>query len=307
MRTHPTTPAAARPPRRSAFTMTELLIVIGLIVLVIAIAVPAFKAMSGGRSVDAAQNQLAAVLGVARAEAIGLQKVRGVFFYLDPATERVNVALVQEANYTPTGAAAPPIAPDYYLDLVPDRDPVALPVGVGLQGIDNAELTTAGQTVTRTDDGYVGYNLMPAGGPPPQTATRFGGVILFDGTGRLINKTYGFHLGMPDPTNPTRIIPTRIAELMGFPSGSAVPRHFVPQQIIPGSAALNNTPPLSLFGFVLYDGEMFKSVGFNPDDPQFNNAVGSYNPEELKEEDWIDRNALPVLVNRYNGTLVRGE
>src|SRR5437762_8472270 len=128
-----------------AFTLTELLIVIGLIVLVIAIAVPAFKAMSGGRSVDAAQNQLAAVLGAARAEAIGLQKVRGVFFYVDPRTERVNAAIVQESDYRPAPRDAPPSppagpgSPDYYLDLVPEHDPVALPVGVGLQGIDNAD------------------------------------------------------------------------------------------------------------------------------------------------------------------------
>ena len=106
-----------------AFTLTELLIVIGLIVLLIALAVPAFRAMSGGRSLDAAQNQLAAVLGAARAEAIGLQKVRGVLFYLDPATDRVNAAIVREVGYTPlTPIPTPPGQPDYFLDLVPDRE-----------------------------------------------------------------------------------------------------------------------------------------------------------------------------------------
>jgi type II secretory pathway pseudopilin PulG len=286
--------------------MTELLIVIGLIVLVIALAVPAFKAMTGGRSVDAAQNQLAAVLGVARSEAIAQQRVRGVMFYLDPATERVDVALVQEAIYTPTGSGAPPVAPDLYLDLVPDRDPLALPVGVGLQGIDNCELT-AGPPPARTDDGYVGFNLLPGGGPPPDRAVRYGGVILFDGNGRLINKTYGFYLGMPNPAGGPGIVPTRLAELLGFDPTGTPPRHFVAQQNVPGSPTLSGTPPMSLFGFLLYDAELFKTRAFTEDDPQMNTAAGAYAGGENVEERWLDENGTPVLINHYNGTLIRGE
>jgi len=62
-------PQPAWPRRATAcrtvagFTLTEILIVIGLIVLVIALAVPAFNVMTGGRSVDAAMNTLSAVLG----------------------------------------------------------------------------------------------------------------------------------------------------------------------------------------------------------------------------------------------------
>ena len=28
---------------------------------------------------------------------------------------------------------------------------------------------------------------------------------------------------------------------------------------------------------------------------------------EQAEEDWIDKNSIPLIVNRYNGTLIRGE
>ena len=282
------------------FTLTELLIVIGLIVLVIALAVPAFRAMSGGRSIDAAQNQLAAVLGVARAEAIGLQKVRGVFFYLDPATERVNAALVQEVSYAPEDP--PDYPPDYYLDLVPDRDPIALPVGVGLQGIDNASVTGG----TRKDDGYVGYNPGPLGKDNP---FRFGGVILFDGYGRVVNKFYGFLLGevVPPAKKPT---PTRMAELFGYAPGAtgSLPLHFVPSQRTPGVSTTDNQPPQSLFGFVLYDAESFAGQGTDAGDPQFGGATGNnYAGNEVNEEHWLDQNAAPVLINRYNGTLIRGE
>ena len=291
----------------AAFTLTELLIVIGLIVLVIALAVPAFKAMSGGRSIDAAQNQLAAVLGAARSEAIGLQKVRGVFFFVDPATERVNAALVREADYRAEGKDAPPIAPDYYLDLVPDRDPLALPVGVGVQGIDNADFTG----INRKDDGYIGYNPIDQvqNGPLPAAPVWLGGVILFDAYGRTINKHYGFHLGQEQVVNGRKtVVTTRMAELLGYDPTVIPPRHFVPQQSVGGgSSPMQKKPPLSLFGFVLYDSEPFKSAGYNDVDPQFNPAAGSYSSKELAEESWLDNNAVPVLINRYNGTLVRGE
>ena len=40
-------------------------------------------------------------------------------------------------------------------------------------------------------------------------------------------------------------------------------------------------------------------------DPQF--AGGGYDDDEAREERWLDQNATPVLINRYNGTLIRGE
>lgn len=292
---------------RNAFTLTELLVVIGLIVLLIAIAVPTFKAMSGGRSIDAAQNQLAAILGAARAEAIGLQKVRGVFFYIDPATERVNAALVREVGYTPSPKDQPPYPPDLYIDLVPDRDPIALPIGVGLQGLDNAEFAGG----ARRDDGYIGHNpLIPP--PPSGDKVRYGGVILFDGYGRVINKFYGLRLGEPENVpNPSRPVPTRLAEFLGYdPAGAVPPMHFVAQQLVTGGtgpASMNKKPPYSLFGFVLYDAEPFRSLGYTDNDPQFDSRAGNYSGKELEEETWLDKNASPVLINRYNGTLIRGE
>ena len=279
--------ATARP--RRAFTLTELLIVIGLIVLVISLAVPAFRAMSGGRSVDAAQNQLAAVLGAARAEAIGLQKVRGVFFYRDTGTNRVSAALVQEAA---PPEDAPTNGPDFYLDLVPDRDAITLPVGVGLQGIDNAASGSGG----RKDDGYIGFNVFD------DLPVHYGGVILFDGYGRLINKYYGFLL---TEAVGKRMEPTRLAEALGYPPGDAPgATYFIARR------SKNDPPPMSLFGFVLFDAEAF--AGAVPDeevretDPEPTGGTYDANGEGA-EEIWLDRNAVPVLVNRYNGTLIRGE
>src|SRR3712207_1414993 len=75
-------PAANRLPptqrrRGRAFTLTELLVVIGLIVLVVTLAIPAFSVITGGRSIDAAENQVSALVARARADALGLQEPRG--------------------------------------------------------------------------------------------------------------------------------------------------------------------------------------------------------------------------------------
>jgi hypothetical protein len=37
------------------------------------------------------------------------------------------------------------------------------------------------------------------------------------------------------------------------------------------------------------------------------NSGGAYAPAERNEEAWLDNNSTPLMINRYNGTLVRGE
>ena len=93
MPTTPANPAAAR--RRGGFTLAEMLVVIGIILLVLAIAVPAFTAIIGSRSKEAAQNLIAASLVRARTEAIRRGTPCGVLFYVDPDTQQSALALVQ--------------------------------------------------------------------------------------------------------------------------------------------------------------------------------------------------------------------
>ena len=59
------------------------------------------------------------------------------------------------------------------------------------------------------------------------------------------------------------------------------------------------------FGVVLFNREAFLGAGHSPSDPQF--GGGSYGSAEIEEEKWIDGNSVPLIVNRYNGTLIRGE
>ena len=83
---------------RSGFSLTEILIVIALIVLILAMSMPAFNFITGSRSADTAMNQISAFLARARTEAVGLQKIRGVMFYIDPKTDREMMVLVQPTD-----------------------------------------------------------------------------------------------------------------------------------------------------------------------------------------------------------------
>src|SRR4051812_14600321 len=73
---------STRHPRR-AFTITEILVVISIIVLMIAIAVPAFSSLIGSSERALAENQLRAGLAAARDAAIQSETGDGaaVFFF----------------------------------------------------------------------------------------------------------------------------------------------------------------------------------------------------------------------------------
>lgn len=290
--------AARRGGARLGFTLTELLVVVGIMVLMITLAVPAFRVITGGRSIDAAQNQVAALLARARTDAVALQEERGLLFYLDPATGQVAAVLVR--SRTDVASSPEPVT----LDLLPDRDGLVLPTGISLQTIINGAVTP-GTPPTRTSDGFLGYNRVP--GPAVagrELAVAYGGVILFDGQGRLESKSYQFAATeMTGPLTSRTKKWTQLGRLLyDVPSGGGDP---------PGSQAdfVTFVPaanaPQSQVGLVLFESDGFTGQNFTPGDPRVDSGVGSYSSGEQAEEDWISANSIPFLVNRYNGTLIR--
>ncbi len=366
----PTHPAPVRPARRHAgFTLLELLVAIGIIVLMLGLALPAFRTITGGRSEEGAANQVAAMLGRARADALGLQIPRGVAFYTD-ATGQCRMAEVGAAvfqswttsanvnttysvgtyvTYTPSGATTPqyyvcikavpfngnvdlssptpatwtpywhefvdasgtaaPVAPTpndptdayhasdpYYAangvfyDQLPDTDPVPLPLGVGAQVI--ADSATGTGTV-RTQDAY--YH---------------DGVILFDAAGRLVYQSFvlshygllGTAIGLSDSTGNPLNVAINATTSPPLPAATS-PKKYAPGQPLPTS-----------FGVVVYDRDAHDNQNFPSHDPTLDatgpggsyGTVGASPPSPADEEQWLDVNATPLLINRYTGTLVRG-
>jgi len=69
------------------------------------------------------------MLAAARNEAIGMQQMRGVFFYIDPTSKLVKCALVRKSSRRRSWSR------DRCLSRPgPDRDTFPLPRGVSLQG-----------------------------------------------------------------------------------------------------------------------------------------------------------------------------
>jgi type II secretory pathway pseudopilin PulG len=149
---------------RSAFTLMELMVVIGIMVLMLALAVPTFNVMTGSRSIENAQNAIAATLAQARLSAVRSQAPRGVCFYRDPATDRIAMALV---SYD-TGNTG--------IEVVPETDAQFLPKGVDV-GFRHNIGPGASDYVYRIPSGQNPENLR--------------GLILFDAKGHIAYRSYG--------------------------------------------------------------------------------------------------------------------
>src|SRR5687768_17267841 len=85
----------------SGFTLTELLVVISLIVIILALAVPAFNLISGSGSIDQAQNQISAMFAQAQATAVDRENYVGVLFYKDVPADRYTLVLVEKVKPNP--------------------------------------------------------------------------------------------------------------------------------------------------------------------------------------------------------------
>jgi prepilin-type N-terminal cleavage/methylation domain-containing protein len=257
--THILNHTSRRGGSRRGFTLIELLVVISIIVMILALAVPLINSLRGGRSVDAAQNVVSAMMQRARARAIWLQERRGIFFFDDQATGKTAMVMVKLFDGTPN-----------LLDIDDEnQEPEYLPVGIG-----------------------AAFVLPPTAADPNTTDYHPYGLVVFDGLGRIENIP-GYKLNAAPATN-------LVAQFRDNIEGgnSKVTPVITPGKSVIGTLGTTaSKPEASEVAFVLYERAPFADQGAPLSDVEF----------AKPQKDWLDKNATAIVVNRYNGTLIRGE
>ena len=110
---------------KAAFTITELLVVIGIMVILITLVTPAFTKMFRSHRQAAASNLINSALTYAKAHAAATQQYAGLRFQFDrdgPLNGRQYIVLIEKAAITS----------QYEYRPVADRKPTPIPKGIGI-------------------------------------------------------------------------------------------------------------------------------------------------------------------------------
>jgi prepilin-type N-terminal cleavage/methylation domain-containing protein len=265
---------------RDGFTLTELLVVISIIVGMLAMGIPLFKIMSGSRSVEAGQNKMSAMLQRARSRAIGMGDRRGVLFFTDQVTKQVGMLMVKVLE--PNTADTLPVksladVAHYPVELDEEStDLELLPPGVG------AVVCSARDAVPQT---------RPDGSLDPNVAYRRVGLVMFGGTGRLEQLVCVLKPEQGDTRLPT---PTRLMTAFRDRINAGI----TDDVFIGTGTDAKPGPYPSGYAFLVYDANVFNGIEADQNYPDIlvSDAQGK----------WLNQNAVGLVLNRYNGTLIRG-
>jgi hypothetical protein len=317
-------------------------------------AMPVFRFITGSRSQEGTANQIAAMLGRVRSEAIGLQKPIGVAFFTDGSTGRSSMAEVEFAscpgysqttakaggytdgtyvkqpnanagngtfsppyfyyvyiNSSPSGLSTPAPStaqqtdlPGFWkwvggppIEIRPDTDVEALPAGIDVQLMCDYVITN---NSPRASDSYLGVGAIFFDSNGALTVQPYGICVTNDSNGNLLGK-----LARAASLNMDTGLQNSGASMHGYPN---VPKVVDSWDNTGNPVAGSSLGVKSAMGLVIFDHEKFVSQNFTPDDPLYFNPTGSVSgayAAESAEEQWIDLNAQPLLINRFNGTLVK--
>jgi Tfp pilus assembly protein FimT len=316
---------------RRGFTLAEILVVISIIIVVLAISVPVFSYIFGSRSQSASENVVSAMLARARVEAINRGKYVGVFFYLDPATDRTVACLVaREVGTTEDpdpydNYKAWTTGPDVVYHNSPYKDRVVFfSADADEQTDSKPRMLVKRYRCIQEHQSRDLSTSPPKNGPQPDgyfhnqwwDEVLDGDLdLLPDTDAQVLSPGIGLQLvNDPHGSNATdRYV--RTGCILFDPQGrlDSVPYVVSPRSALGQQMRLQRylqdrqrRPLFSQFGLVTYDLTVFRNQGFTDDDSNILGSNINY-ANEQGEEVWLDNNTTIQLVNRTTGTLMKGE
>lgn len=321
------------------FTLIELMVVISIIVLVLAMAVPLVHSLEGNRSLEAAYNGVSAALGHARQTAIYFHAPAGVVFFQDPVTGLQDIGYIAQESFIAqnfsqlitTQSLSPATVPSSqtpgqfyqadngnvdsrYMDLIPGEEIFALPAGLAVQ-VSNGNGTLLSKAQ------FNGTTVTPT---PSEQFLRFG-VVLFDENGQLVTLPYWI---APAPQTsgslPFSILANRVnstAVYLATGSGTAAPGGLDPPATPPGGTG---GPWLTLYSHVALcvydeaaylgqtasDGTSFADGNSNSVTyyPYFTSTTAAPTPTaKYAEQLWLQQNGQVYVIKPNDGSLLRNQ
>ena len=282
--------AAARRCRLApAFSLVELLVVIGIIILVLALAGPAFKKISQGTNITQGQNMITAYLASARALALQRRCSTAVVFFEDAANNygsQTAIAVVYEASVDTSSSNA-----ISYFAPVPGRPAEYLPGGVKVATLD------------ATSTNSLNTEAIMNGSTQAPAKCR---AIVFDSNGRMTVRhglgTYSSNNSTPPTTAPPDpnypYMPNSASPAY---SGTALTTAELQYRAQWNFNAFLSSPTdvYSSPALLVYDGNQFRDAM-----TALYNSQGSA-PTAAQVSAWIQGNADMLAVNAYTGNVVR--
>jgi prepilin-type N-terminal cleavage/methylation domain-containing protein len=268
--------------QHSAFTLIELIVVISIIVILSAIAVPAIKNLTKSNDTSQAANLVRTMIAQARTIAISQHRVAGVVFFEETAANSLPVNAGQTAmqlfveDYNQRRMLPPDgtDAVDYRVSKAPNVFPINNQYLVVVSFSSERQYLPAGiKLATLSDDVASTKNINT--GDNTTVNTNLARAVLFDASGQLITRG---GLVTPDSTTGTP---------GSYPRAYADWRFLNPVDAV---GIPNYSKSASSPGFFLYNKNDYDAQSFVDD-----KARG----------DWLRQHADVIVVNGYTGTVIR--